>query len=264
MLELNHVCKTFNPGTVNAKTALNDLNLTLRDGDFVTVIGGNGAGKSTMLNAIAGSFQIDSGSIVIDGKDVTSLPEHKRAAFLGRVFQDPMTGTAATMEIQENLALAKRRGKRRLLAPGITKAEREEYVSLLAPLGLGLETRLTSKVGLLSGGQRQALTLLMATLKKPKLLLLDEHTAALDPKTAAKVLDLTETIVNRDRLTTIMITHNMRDAILHGNRLIMMWEGRVVLDIRGEEKKHLTVNDLLQQFEKASGEQFANDQALLG
>ena len=184
--------------------------------------------------------------------------------YLGRVFQDPMTGTAATMEIQENLALAKRRGKRRLLAPGITKAEREEYVSLLAPLGLGLETRLTSKVGLLSGGQRQALTLLMATLKKPKLLLLDEHTAALDPKTAAKVLDLTETIVNRDRLTTIMITHNMRDAILHGNRLIMMWEGRVVLDIRGEEKKHLTVNDLLQQFEKASGEQFANDQALLG
>ena len=207
---------------------------------------------------------VDEGQILIDGEDVTKLPEHKRAIYLGRVFQDPMTGTAATMEIQENLALAKRRGKRRLLAPGITKAEREEYVSLLAPLGLGLETRLTSKVGLLSGGQRQALTLLMATLKKPKLLLLDEHTAALDPKTAAKVLDLTETIVNRDRLTTIMITHNMRDAILHGNRLIMMWEGRVVLDIRGEEKKHLTVNDLLQQFEKASGEQFANDQALLG
>ena len=207
---------------------------------------------------------VDEGQILIDGEDVTKLPEHKRAIYLGRVFQDPMTGTAATMEIQENLALAKRRGKRRLLAPGITKAEREEYVSLLAPLGLGLETRLTSKVGLLSGGQRQALPLLMATLKKPKLLLLDEHTAALDPKTAAKVLDLTETIVNRDRLTTIMITHNMRDAILHGNRLIMMWEGRVVLDIRGEEKKHLTVNDLLQQFEKASGEQFANDQALLG
>ena len=217
-----------------------------------------------MLNAVAGTWMIDEGQILIDGEDVTKLPEHKRAIYLGRVFQDPMTGTAATMEIQENLALAKRRGKRRLLAPGITKAEREEYVSLLAPLGLGLETRLTSKVGLLSGGQRQALTLLMATLKKPKLLLLDEHTAALDPKTAAKVLDLTETIVNRDRLTTIMITHNMRDAILHGNRLIMMWEGRVVLDIRGEEKKHLTVNDLLQQFEKASGEQFANDQALLG
>ena len=216
-----------------------------------------------LVKTITGG-DIENGQILIDGEDVTKLPEHKRAIYLGLVFQDPMTGTAATMEIQENLALAKRRGKRRLLAPGITKAEREEYVSLLAPLGLGLETRLTSKVGLLSGGQRQALTLLMATLKKPKLLLLDEHTAALDPKTAAKVLDLTETIVNRDRLTTIMITHNMRDAILHGNRLIMMWEGRVVLDIRGEEKKHLTVNDLLQQFEKASGEQFANDQALLG
>ena len=265
MLELKNIHKTFNPGTINEKVALNGLNLSLDDGDFVTVIGGNGAGKSTMLNAVAGTWMVDEGQILIDGEDVTKLPEHKRAIYLGRVFQDPMTGTAATMEIQENLALAKRRGKRRLLAPGITKAEREEeYVSLLAPLGLGLETRLTSKVGLLSGGQRQALTLLMATLKKPKLLLLDEHTAALDPKTAAKVLDLTETIVNRDRLTTIMITHNMRDAILHGNRLIMMWEGRVVLDIRGEEKKHLTVNDLLQQFEKASGEQFANDQALLG
>lgn len=264
MLELKNIHKTFNPGTINEKVALNGLNLSLDDGDFVTVIGGNGAGKSTMLNAVAGTWMVDEGQILIDGEDVTKLPEHKRAIYLGRVFQDPMTGTAATMEIQENLALAKRRGKRRLLAPGITKAEREEYVSLLAPLGLGLEARLTSKVGLLSGGQRQALTLLMATLKKPKLLLLDEHTAALDPKTAAKVLDLTETIVNRDRLTTIMITHNMRDAILHGNRLIMMWEGRVVLDIRGEEKKHLTVNDLLQQFEKASGEQFANDQALLG
>ena len=264
MLELKNIHKTFNPGTINEKVALNGLNLSLDDGDFVTVIGGNGAGKSTMLNAVAGTWMVNEGQILIDGEDVTKLPEHKRAIYLGRVFQDPMTGTAATMEIQENLALAKRRGKRRLLAPGITKAEREEYVSLLAPLGLGLETRLTSKVGLLSGGQRQALTLLMATLKKPKLLLLDEHTAALDPKTAAKVLDLTETIVNRDRLTTIMITHNMRDAILHGNRLIMMWEGRVVLDIRGEEKKHLTVNDLLQQFEKASGEQFANDQALLG
>ena len=264
MLELKNIHKTFNPGTINEKVALNGLNLSLDDGDFVTVIGGNGAGKSTMLNAVAGTWMVDEGQILIDGEDVTKLPDHKRAIYLGRVFQDPMTGTAATMEIQENLALAKRRGKRRLLAPGITKAEREEYVSLLAPLGLGLETRLTSKVGLLSGGQRQALTLLMATLKKPKLLLLDEHTAALDPKTAAKVLDLTETIVNRDRLTTIMITHNMRDAILHGNRLIMMWEGRVVLDIRGEEKKHLTVNDLLQQFEKASGEQFANDQALLG
>ena len=225
MLELKNIHKTFNPGTINEKVALNGLNLSLDDGDFVTVIGGNGAGKSTMLNAVAGTWMVDEGQILIDGEDVTKLPEHKRAIYLGRVFQDPMTGTAATMEIQENLALAKRRGKRRLLAPGITKAEREEYVSLLAPLGLGLETRLTSKVGLLSGGQRQALTLLMATLKKPKLLLLDEHTAALDPKTAAKVLDLTETIVNRDRLTTIMITHNMRDAILHGNRLIMMREG---------------------------------------
>ena len=219
MLELKNIHKTFNPGTINEKVALNGLNLSLDDGDFVTVIGGNGAGKSTMLNAVAGTWMVDEGQILIDGEDVTKLPEHKRAIYLGRVFQDPMTGTAATMEIQENLALAKRRGKRRLLAPGITKAEREEYVSLLAPLGLGLETRLTSKVGLLSGGQRQALTLLMATLKKPKLLLLDEHTAALDPKTAAKVLDLTETIVNRDRLTTIMITHNMRDAILHGTRL---------------------------------------------
>ncbi len=216
MLELKNIHKTFNPGTINEKVALNGLNLSLDDGDFVTVIGGNGAGKSTMLNAVAGTWMVDEGQILIDGEDVTKLPEHKRAIYLGRVFQDPMTGTAATMEIQENLALAKRRGKRRLLAPGITKAEREEYVSLLAPLGLGLETRLTSKVGLLSGGQRQALTLLMATLKKPKLLLLDEHTAALDPKTAAKVLDLTEMIVNRDRLTTIMITHNMRDAILHG------------------------------------------------
>ena len=225
MLELKNIHKTFNPGTINEKVALNGLNLSLDDGDFVTVIGGNGAGKSTMLNAVAGTWMVDEGQILIDGEDVTKLPEHKRAIYLGRVFQDPMTGTAATMEIQENLALAKRRGKRRLLAPGITKAEREEYVSLLAPLGLGLETRLTSKVGLLSGGQRQALTLLMATLKKPKLLLLDEHTAALDPKTAAKVLDLTETIVNRDRLTTIMITHNMRDAILHGNRLIMMVGG---------------------------------------
>ena len=216
-----------------------------------------------MLNAVAGTWMVDEGQILIDGEDVTKLPEHKRAIYLGRVFQDPMTGTAATMEIQENLALAKRRGKRRLLAPGITKAEREEYVSLLAPLGLGLETRLTSKGGLLSGGQRQALTLLMATLKKPKLLLLDEHTAALDPKTAAKVLDLTETIVNRDRLTTIMITHNMRDAILHGNRLIMMHEGKVILNISGEEKKKLTVEDLLHQFEKVSGQEFANDKALL-
>ena len=264
MLELKNIYKTFNPGTINEKVALNGVSLSLNDGDFVTVIGGNGAGKSTLLNAVAGTWFVDEGSILIDENDVTKLPEHKRAVYLGRVFQDPMTGTAATMEIQENLALAKRRGNRRSLRSGITKQEREEYVSLLASLGLGLENRLTSKVGLLSGGQRQALTLLMATLKKPKLLLLDEHTAALDPKTAAKVLAITDQIVNRDHLTTLMITHNMRDAILHGNRLIMMSEGKIILDISGEEKKKLTVKDLLEQFEKVSGEEFANDQALLG
>ena len=264
MLELKNIYKTFNPGTINEKVALNGVSLSLNDGDFVTVIGGNGAGKSTLLNAVAGTWFVDEGNILIDGNDVTRLPEHKRAIYLGRVFQDPMTGTAATMEIQENLALAKRRGNKRFLRPGITKQEREEYISLLASLGLGLENRLTSKVGLLSGGQRQALTLLMATLKKPKLLLLDEHTAALDPKTAAKVLSITDQIVNRDHLTTLMITHNMRDAILHGNRLIMMSEGNIILDISGEEKKKLTVKDLLEQFEKASGEEFANDQALLG
>ena len=265
MLELKNIHKTFNPGTINEKVALNGLNLSLDDGDFVTVIGGNGAGKSTMLNAVAGTWMVEQGQILIDpGEDVTKLPEHKRAIYLGRVFQDPMTGTAATMEIQ-NLALAKRPRQAPSAAPGITKAEREEYVSCAPRTARSrLRDTTTSKVGLLSGGQRRTLTLLMATLKS-RLLLLDEHTRPLlDPKTAAKVLDLTETIVNRDRLTTIMITHNMRDAILHGNRLIMMWEGRVVLDIRGEEKKHLTVNDLLQQFEKASGEQFANDQALLG
>ena len=264
MLELKNIYKTFNPGTINEKVALNGVSLSLNDGDFVTVIGGNGAGKSTLLNAVAGTWFVDEGNILIDGNDVTRLPEHKRAIYLGRVFQDPMTGTAATMEIQENLALAKRRGNKRFLRPGITKQEREEYISLLASLGLGLENRLTSKVGLISGGQRQALTLLMATLKKPKLLLLDEHTAALDPKTAAKVLSITDQIVNRDHLTTLMITHNMRDAILHGNRLIMMSEGKIILDISGEEKKKLTVKDLLEQFEKASGEEFANDQALLG
>ena len=248
---------------INEKVALNGLNLTLNEGDFVTVIGGNGAGKSTMLNAVAGTWFVDEGQILIDGTDVTKLPEHKRAAYLGRVFQDPMTGTAATMGIEENLALAKRRGKLRSLRSGITKAEREEYRELLKVLGLGLEDRLTSKVGLLSGGQRQALTLLMATLKKPKLLLLDEHTAALDPKTAAKVLEITEMIVNRDHLTTLMITHNMQDAIAHGNRLIMMMEGRIILDIQGEEKKQLTVRNLLDQFEKASGQEFSNDSALL-
>ena len=264
MLELKNLYKTFNPGTINEKTALNGLSLSLKDGDFVTVIGGNGAGKSTMLNAVAGTWFVDEGQIIIDGTDVTKLPESTRAAYLGRVFQDPMTGTAATMEIQENLALAKRRGKSRFLKPGITRQEREEYRELLKILGLGLEDRLTSKVGLLSGGQRQALTLLMATLQKPKLLLLDEHTAALDPKTAAKVLEITETIVNRDHLTTLMITHNMKDAIKHGNRLIMMMDGKIILDIEGEEKKKLTVRDLLDQFERASGEQFANDSALLG
>lgn len=264
MLELKNLYKTFNPGTINEKLALNGLSLTLKEGDFVTVIGGNGAGKSTMLNAVAGTWMVDEGQILIDGTDVTRLSEHKRAAYLGRVFQDPMTGTAATMGIEENLALAKRRGKTRFLRPGITRKERDEYRELLKVLGLGLEGRLTSKVGLLSGGQRQALTLLMATLKKPKLLLLDEHTAALDPKTAAKVLEITDMIVNRDHLTTMMITHNMQDAINHGNRLIMMMEGKIILDIEGEEKKKLTVRNLLDQFEKASGQEFSNDSALLG
>ena len=264
MLELKNLYKTFNPGTINEKTALNGLSLSIKEGEFVTVIGGNGAGKSTMLNAVAGTWLVDEGQILIDGIDVTKLPEHKRAIYLGRVFQDPMTGTAATMGIEENLALAKRRGKRRLLKSGITSSEREEYRELLKILGLGLEDRLTSKVGLLSGGQRQALTLLMATLKKPKLLLLDEHTAALDPKTAAKVLEITDMIINRDHLTTLMITHNMKDAIRHGNRLIMMMDGKIILDIEGEDKKKLTVRDLLDQFERVSGEQFTSDSALLG
>ena len=262
MLELKNICKTFNPGTINAKTALNNLSLTLADGDFVTVIGGNGAGKSTMLNAIAGVFPVDSGSILIDGQDVTKLPEHKRAALLGRVFQDPMMGTAPTMMIEENLALAARRGQRRGLKWGITPLERADYKELLRTLDLGLEDRLTSKVGLLSGGQRQALTLLMASLKQSKLLL-DEHTAALDPKTAAKVLALSDQIVQENRLTTLMITHNMKDAIAHGNRLIMMDAGRVVVDISGEEKKKLTVPDLLALFSSASGSTEANDKLLL-
>ena len=264
MLELKNIYKTFNAGTVNEKMALRGLNLTLEDGDFVTVIGGNGAGKSTMLNAFAGVWPVDQGQILIGDADVTKLPEYKRAKYLGRVFQDPMTGTAATMEIQENLALALRRGDSRTLKAGITKKEHAKYREMLATLGLGLEDRMTSKVGLLSGGQRQALTLLMATLKKPKLLLLDEHTAALDPKTAAKVLQTTDMIVNRDNLTTLMITHNMKDAIAHGNRLIMMMDGNIILDIRGEEKKKLTVADLLHKFEEASGEEFANDKAILG
>lgn len=264
MLELKNIYKTFNAGTINEKMALRGLNLTLEDGDFVTVIGGNGAGKSTMLNAIAGVWPVDQGQILIGDADVTKLPEYKRDKYLGRVFQDPMTGTAATMEIQENLALALRRGDSRTLKAGITKKEHAKYREMLATLGLGLEDRMTSKVGLLSGGQRQALTLLMATLKKPKLLLLDEHTAALDPKTAAKVLQTTDMIVNRDNLTTLMITHNMKDAIAHGNRLIMMMDGNIILDIRGEEKKKLTVADLLHKFEEASGEEFANDKAILG
>lgn len=264
MLEIQNLSKTFNPGTANEKQALKNISLTLHDGDFVTVIGGNGAGKSTVLNAIAGTWPIDEGRILIDGQDVTKLPEHKRAAFLGRVFQDPMTGTAATMWIEENLALARRRGSKRTLKPGIRRSEREEYRELLATLGLGLEDRMTSRVGLLSGGQRQALTLLMASLKKPKLLLLDEHTAALDPKTAEIVLQATDTIVNRDHLTTLMITHNMRDAIAHGNRLIMMMEGQIILDISGEEKKNLEVKDLLLKFEEVSGTEFASDKAILG
>ena len=263
MLELVNIHKTFNLGTINEKKALDGVNLRLDEGDFVTVIGGNGAGKSTVLNAIAGVWPIDTGNIIIDGQDVTGLPEHKRAAFLGRVFQDPMNGTTATMEIEENLALAARRGKRRGLSWGITKKEKEEYKELLKMLDLGLEDRMTSKVGLLSGGQRQALTLLMATLKKPKLLLLDEHTAALDPKTAAKVLALSDKMIEENNLTAMMVTHNMRDAIVHGNRLIMMNEGKVILDIKGEEKKKLTVEDLLHKFEEISGEEFAKDKALL-
>ena len=263
MLEIKEIWKTFNAGTVNEKQALRGVSLTLKDGDFCTVIGGNGAGKSTMLNAVAGTFSVDSGAIVIDGVDVTRLPEHKRAKFIGRVFQDPMMGTAPTMQIEENLALAARRGQHRGLKWGITRAERNDYRELLKGLDLGLEDRLTSKVGLLSGGQRQALTLLMAALKKPKLLLLDEHTAALDPKTAAKVLALSDRIVEENHLTTMMVTHNMKDAIAHGNRLIMMYDGKVVIDVSGEDKKKLTVPDLLALFSKASGSDEADDKLLL-
>ena len=264
MLEIKNLSKTFNAGTVNAKTALDGLSLTLNDGDFVTVIGGNGAGKSTLLNAIAGVFQPDTGDIILDGVRLNGVPEHKRAKYLGRVFQDPMMGTAANMQIDENLALAKRRGALRGLRWGITPSEHAEYRKLLLTLDLGLEDRLTSKVGLLSGGQRQAVTLLMATLKQPKLLLLDEHTAALDPKTAAKVLDITEKIVSENKLTTLMITHNMRDAIRYGNRLIMMREGKVVVDVSGEAKQKLTVEALLELFTKASGgDEFLSDRAIL-
>ena len=263
MLEIKNIFKTFNPGTVNEKIALKGVDLHLEEGDFVTVIGGNGAGKSTMLNCVAGVYTVEEGQIFIDGTDVTALPEYKRAKFIGRVFQDPMMGTAATMQIDENLALAARRGKSRTLRVGITKAERESYKEQLKILGLGLEDRLTAKVGLLSGGQRQALTLLMATLQKPKLLLLDEHTAALDPKTAAKVLEVTQKIVEQNHLTTMMITHNMRDAITYGNRLIMMYDGKIVVDVSGEEKKNLTVEQLLGLFSKASGSDEANDKLLL-
>ena len=263
MLKIENVRKVFNPGTVNEKVALNGLNLTLNEGDFVTVIGGNGAGKSTMLNCVSGLYTVDDGKILIDGVDVTALPEYKRAKFIGRVFQDPMMGTAATMQIEENLALADRRGKRRTLHVGITKQDREHYREQLKILDLGLEDRLTAKVGLLSGGQRQALTLLMATLQKPKLRLLDEHTAALDPKTAAKVLEATQRIVEKDNLTTLMITHNMRDAIAYGNRLVMMYDGKVVVDVSGEDKKHLTVEQLLSLFSQASGSNEANDKLLL-
>ena len=263
MLEINRVSKTFNPGTVNEKTALDGLTFHLNPGDFCTVIGGNGAGKSTMLNAIAGVWPVDSGNIIIDGKNVTQLPEHMRAAYLGRVFQDPMTGTAATMGIDENLALAARRGRRRTLKWGVTKDEQARYKELLTGLDLGLEDRLTSKVGLLSGGQRQAITLLMATLKQPKLLLLDEHTAALDPKTAEKVLRLTRHLIEENNLTALMVTHNMKDALALGNRTIMMHEGKVILDLNAEEKQHMTVEDLLAQFEKASGRELSNDRMLL-
>lgn len=263
MLEIKGVYKTFNAGTVNEKHALNGIDLVLNEGDFVTIIGGNGAGKSTMLNMIAGVYPVDCGSIIIDGQDVTKLPEYKRAKFLGRVFQDPMTGTAADMQIIENLALASRRGKFRTLAPGVSKKEKDHYKALLASLGLGLETRLTSKVGLLSGGQRQAITLLMATLKKPKVLLLDEHTAALDPKTAHKVLELTTKIVAENNLTTLMITHNMKDAVAIGNRLIMMNEGKIIYDVSGEEKKKLTTAQLLEKFRSTSGGELDNDRMIL-
>jgi len=263
MLDVIKISKTFNPGTINEKKALSELSLHLDDGDFVTVIGGNGAGKSTMLNAIAGVWPVDEGRIVLDGNDITALPEHKRAFLIGRVFQDPMMGTAPNMQLEENLALAKRRGEKRGLRWGVTKAEREEYYERLKSLGLGLEDRMTAKVGLLSGGQRQAVTLLMASLRKPKLLLLDEHTAALDPATAKKVLELSDSIIQENKLTALMITHNMSDAIRHGNRLIMMNEGHIILDVRGEEKAHLTKRELMEKFSQLSGAQVENDAMLL-
>lgn len=263
MLNAINLQKTFNAGTINEKVALAGATLRLEEGEFCTVIGGNGAGKSTFLNAVAGVWPVDGGSITIDGVDVTGLPEHKRAKYLGRVFQDPMTGTAANMQIDENMALAARRGKFRGLGWGVTRAEREKYHEMLKELDLGLEDRLTAKVGLLSGGQRQALTLLMATIQKPKVLLLDEHTAALDPKTASKVLEITDMLIREHNLTAMMVTHNMRDAINYGNRLIMMNEGRVILNISGEEKKNLTIEDLLHKFEEVSGTEFTNDTEIL-
>ena len=263
MLELKELYKTFNPGTINAKTALNGLSLTLNDGDFVTVIGGNGAGKSTMLNAVAGVWPVDEGKIIIDGVDVTRLPEYKRAKYLGRVFQDPMNGTAATMNIEENLALAYRRGQGRTLRWGITAKERDEYREKLATLGLGLEERMSSKVGLLSGGQRQALTLLMATMNPPWLLLLDEHTAALDPATAEKVLDLTKSIVAEKKITCLMVTHNMHQALELGNRTLMMDAGRIVFDVKGEARSKMTVDDLLEKFRENAGKVLDNDRILL-
>ncbi len=263
MLELSKVTKIFNAHTVNEKVAMSKLSLTVNKGDFITVIGGNGAGKSTLMNAVTGVFGVDSGKIVLDGIDITRLPEYKRARYFGRVFQDPMMGTVPGMEIQENLALAYRRGKFHGLRFGIPAKEKALYREQLSRLGLGLEDRMSAKVGLLSGGQRQALTLLMSTLVRPKMLLLDEHTAALDPKTAEKVLTLTNEIVSEDNLTTLMVTHNMQNAIDYGNRLVMMWDGKVILDISGEEKKKLTVEALLNAFSKASGSTFANDRALL-
>lgn len=265
MLQLIDISKTFNPGTVNEKKALSHLNLELQDGDFATIIGSNGAGKSTMFNAICGTFFVDEGAVILDGRDITYEKEHKRSKYIGHLFQDPMKGTAPNMSIEENLALAYLRASasRGKFFSRISQKEKQMFREKLALLDMGLEDRMKNPVGLLSGGQRQALTLLMATLQKPKLLLLDEHTAALDPKTAAKVLEITEMIVNRDHLTTMMITHNMQDAITHGNRLIMMMEGKIILDIQGEEKKKLTVRNLLDQFEKASGQEFSNDSALL-
>lgn len=263
ILEIKNLHKTFNKGTINEKVALDGVDLNLNPGDFVTIIGGNGAGKSTTLNAIAGVWDIDEGEIIIDGDDITRLTEHKRARYLGRVFQDPMTGTAATMSIEENMAIAARRGESRGFRWGITKKEREQYKEQLKMLGLGLEERLSTKVGLLSGGQRQAVTLLMAALKKPKLLLLDEHTAALDPKTAAKVLEISDKLIEENHLTAMMVTHNMKDAIAHGNRLIMMHEGKIIYDVSGEEKKKLHVSDLLAKFEEVSGAEFANDRMML-